>query len=194
MAKNKKNKNIPANEISKELERINSNEKEKVIFSFDFLDRHHELFNMGDNKNNPLSTEVGWFLDLLDCLNNVSKMTRIEFKNNKTYDLHPVNWKGANVPCPTDMEQYEWWQFRINKSKGRIVGIFIENCFHIVWLDRHHNLTNSEGYGNENYYKTPLSLYESQEWELSQAYNRIKELEEENSTYKYLFDYKEGLR
>ena len=43
------------------------------------------------------------------------------------------------------MEQYEWWQFRISKSKGRVIGIFIENCFHIVWLDRYHNLTNSEG-------------------------------------------------
>lgn len=192
MAKNKKNRIIPASEISKELEKISTNKK--VIFSFDFLDRYHELFNMGDNKNNPLSTEIGWFLDLLDCLNNVSKMTRSEFKNNKTYDLHPVNWKGANVSCPTSMEQYEWWQFRINKSKGRIIGIFIENCFHIVWLDKHHNLTNSEGYGKESLYKAPLSLYENQKWELSNAYNRIKELEEENSIYKELFDYKEGLR
>lgn len=49
------------------------------------------------------------------------------------------------------MEQYEWWQFRISKSKGRVIGIFIENCFHIVWLDRYHNLTNSEGDGKENY-------------------------------------------
>ena len=49
------------------------------------------------------------------------------------------------------MEQYEWWQFRISKSKGRVIGIFIENCFHILWLDRYHNLTNSEGYGKENY-------------------------------------------
>lgn len=193
MSKKNKNKRIPANVISKDLEKVNVKDSEKIFFSFDFLDRYHELFNMGDNKNNPLSTEVGWFLELLDCLNNVSKMTKLEFKSNTTYDLHPVNWDGANVNCPSDMEQYEWWQFRISKSKGRVIGIFIENCFHIVWLDRYHNLTNSEGYGKENYYKVPLSLYEMKEIELRKAYDRIKELEEKNSIYEDLFDNKGGL-
>ena len=193
MGKNKRKKNIPADIISKDLEKINAKENEKVLFSFDFLDRYHELFNMGDNKNNPLSTEVGWFLDLLDCLNNVSKMSRIEFKENTTYDLHPVNWNGANVGCPENMEQYEFWQFRISKSKGRIIGIFIENCFHIVWLDRYHNLTNSEGYGKEKRFNIPLSLYEIKEIELNRAYDRIRELEEENNAYEDLLGYKEGL-
>lgn len=181
------NKRIPAEVVSQEIKKVT--DSKKIIFSFDFLDRYHELFNMGDNKDNPLSVENGWFLDLLDCLNSVSKLTRIEFRENKTYDLHPVNWEHANVKQPGDMEQYEWWQFRINKSKGRIIGIFIENCFHIIWLDRHHNLTNSEGYGKEERYKIPKSLYEQKDWELNQAYERIKELEEENSMYKELCDY-----
>lgn len=190
MSKKNSKKNIPADAISKELEKINSKDNKKVIFSFDFLDRYHELFNMGDNSNNPLSTEVGWFLDLLDCLTDVSKLTRIEFKENTKYDLHPVNWLNTNINCPCNMEQYEWWQFRISKSKGRIIGIFIENCFHIVWLDRYHNLTNSEGYGKENYYGIPLSLYEMNELELRRAYDRIKELEEENSVYESYLDIK----
>ncbi len=181
-------KSIPAKKIAQEIKSIN--DSEKVIFSFDFLDRYHELFNMGDNKSNPLSVENGWFLDLLDCLNSVSKLTRNEFKENKTYDLHPIDWNKANVSCPTDMDQYEWWQFRINKSKGRIIGIFIENCFHIVWLDRHHNLTNSEGYGKQNYYQVPRSLYEQKEWELNQAYETIKRLEEDNNIYRELCEYK----
>lgn len=193
MAKRRKKKNIPADIISKDLEKIYLIDNKKVLFSFDFLDRYHELFNMGDNKDNPLSVEVGWFLDLLDCITNVSKMTRTEFKENTTYDLHPVNWSGANINCPENMEQYEWWQFRINKSKGRIIGIFIENCFHIVWLDRHHNLTNSEGYGKEKRYNVPLSLYEMTEIELNRAYDRIKELEEEKNVYEDLLGYKEGL-
>ena len=192
MPKKNNKKNIPAEKISKDFEKVNVKDNEKITFSFDFLDRYHELFNMGENKNNPLNTEVGWFLELLDCLNNVSKLTRLEFKDNKKYLPHPVNWKDANVNCPINMEQYEWWQFRINKSKGRIIGVFIENCFHVVWLDRHHNLTNSEGYGKENYYKTPLSLYETKELELKKAYDRIKELEEKNSQYADLL-YKEEI-
>ena len=116
-------------------ELIDELKKEQMINCLFF--QLNELFNMGDNKNNPSSTGVGWFLDLFDCLNNVSKLTRSEFKSNATYDLHPVDWRGTNIGCPVNMEQYEWWQFRISKSKGRIIGIFIENCFHIVWLDRH---------------------------------------------------------
>ena len=81
-------KSIPAKKIAQEIKSIN--DSEKVIFSFDFLDRYHELFNMGDNKSNPLSVENGWFLDLLDCLNSVSKLTRNEFKENKTYTQQEI--------------------------------------------------------------------------------------------------------
>lgn len=186
-------KKIPADKVKTEFDKINLKDSKKIIFSFDFLDRHNELFNMGDNKNNPLSTENGWFLDLLDCLNSVSKLSKTEFLNNTTYDPHPVNWERANVKCPLNNEQYEWWQFRISKSKGRIIGIFIENCFHIYWLDRHHNLTNSEGYGKEKMFNIPLSIFEKQELELSRAYDRIKELEQENAVYEELFESKGGL-
>lgn len=190
MPKNKKEdkineKIIPAQQISDKVEEIS---KEKVIFSFSFFNREHELFNMGDNDQNPQSIEKGWFLDLLDCLRDVSRLTRIEFKNASKYDLHPIDWdiKNINASCPSNGEQYEWWQFRINKSKGRIIGIFIDNCFHIVWLDRHHNLTNSDGYGKQTYYCRPLSLYEEKKIELEKAYDKIKELEESIETYEDL--------
>ena len=39
MSTKNKSKNIPANKISKELERINFSESKKIIFSFDFLDQ-----------------------------------------------------------------------------------------------------------------------------------------------------------
>ena len=45
--------------------------------------------------------------------------------------------------------QYEWYQFRISKSKGRVIGIKIDNVFYIVYLDPFHNLINSEGYGKQ---------------------------------------------
>ena len=54
-----------------------------------------------------------------------------------------------------DLQQYNFWQFRINKSRGRVIGALIEGVFYIVWLDCHHNLTDSEGYGKARKYPPP---------------------------------------
>lgn len=77
--------------------------------------------------------------------------------------MHPVNWDNANATPPPDDEQREYLQFRINKSKGRIIGFQIEGIFYIVWLDPHHNLTDSEGYGKATYHRPAMNLYEDQE-------------------------------
>jgi len=79
-------------------------------------------------------------LDLLDCLQSISGKT-IQEITKKPYCLHPINWKTANVVC----FKAEWYQFRINKTRGRVVGFLIGGVFYVVWLDAHHNLTNSEG-------------------------------------------------
>lgn len=79
------------------------------------------------------------------------------------HDLHPIDWDKTNTTMPNGSYQCEYWQFRINKSKGRVIGVMMDGVFYIVWLDPHHNLTNSEGYGTENWYKPALSLYETQE-------------------------------
>lgn len=123
-----------------------------LSFSFSCLDRKHELFNMG-------SADVSWFLSLLDCLKEAGSKAIAELKI-KPYELHPVRWRSANASKPVDSEQIEYWQFRINKSKGRIVGTIIDNVFYIVWLDRNHNLTNSNGYGKAQKEQYPLSDYE----------------------------------
>lgn len=139
--------------------------KENLIFSFSCFDRSHKLFNLGGIRD-------GWFLDLLDCLKNISIIKIYETKGS-TYDLHPVDWSISNTPKPESSEQYEFWQFRINKSKGRIIGILIDAVFYVVWLDPHHNLTNSEGYRGPTYYSPGKSEYE-------QNIEILKELKEEN--------------
>ena len=143
-------------------------------FSFACFDRSHELFNLGDRSSTG-TVEANWFLDLLDCLKSVSNMNTSEMKA-PLHDLHPIDWDRTNTSAPSGGEQCEYWQFRINKSKGRVIGFLIDGVFYIVWLDPHHNLTNSEGYGTETYYRAGMSLYEIRESELRQLKEENKRL------------------
>lgn len=132
----------------------------KYTFSFDCLDRSHELFNLGSDIAQPKTVSREWFLDWLDAMREIS-LTPIHRLKGGTFDLHPVDWEQANPQKPDDADQREYLQLRINKSKGRIIGFCsADTVFHIVWLDPHHNMTNSEGYGTATYYKTPKSEYE----------------------------------
>lgn len=152
-----------------------SNMPDHLVFSFSFFDRSHELFNLGQNQKGDAVSNI-WFIDLLDCLKDVSNMTIMEMRQSM-HQLHPVSWKNANISPPNNSEQYEYWQFRINKSKGRIIGIKIGNIFYVVWLDPHHHLIDSDGYGKAAYYEQPLSSYEILEEEnrtLQAEVNRLK--------------------
>lgn len=113
-------------------------------FSFSCFDRDHKLFNLG-GKSEDGTVGGERFIRLLDCLKNVSGKSIDELKKS-THDLHPVKWENANAKRPASSEQAEYWQFRIDKSHGRVIGILIDSVFYIVWLDPYHNLTNSEGY------------------------------------------------
>lgn len=183
--KNKLLKNLPQKKIE---EKISSTSEKKVQFTFKYLDREHELFNLGDSPTNPQVVEKEWFLDLLDCLKRASKMDINEFLQDKSLDTHPVKWEKANAKKPEILEQAEFWQFRISKSRGRIIGVLIESTFHIVWLDRHHNLTNSKGYGEKEYFYKPDSLYEIQESKIKFLESENEKLLEEIETYKEIFE------
>lgn len=160
---------------------------DKLIFSFSCFDRTHKLFNLGYNSSKSGTLDSSWFIDFLDCLKNVSLKKIYELSGKGSVcDLHPVNWENANVSKPESTEQCEFWQFRINKSKGRIIGILIDGIFYIVWLDPHHNLTNSEGYRGTTYYSPGKSEYEK----LSEELNRVKE---ENKKLKTDLDAAESL-
>lgn len=104
-------------------------EERQITFSFSSFDRAHELFNLGGKaKDGTVGGE--WFLRLLDCLKNVSGKKIDELKR-KPFLLHPVNWETANTTFPNS-EQAEYWQFRIDKSHGRVIGILIESVFYVV--------------------------------------------------------------
>lgn len=120
-------------------------------FSFSAFDRTHELFNLSKNSKGDVM-DGRWFLELLDCLKSVSGKNVDELKKSK-HELHPIDWSKTNAKSPS--EQGEYWQFRIDKSSGRVIGLLIDSVFYVVWLDPHHNLTNSEGYGGVKLFPPP---------------------------------------
>ena len=87
--------------------------------SFSCFDRKHELFNLG-GKENGGTVGGKWFIRLLDCLKNAGDKSIAELKN-KPFELHSVNWETTNTNCPTKLGQAEYWQFRVDKSHGRVI-------------------------------------------------------------------------
>lgn len=179
-----------SNKISKGVVTLPYNGKlvseKSFSFSFSCFDRTHKLFNLGDSTDTG-TLPANWFIDLLDCLKSISGMTVPEMRRSM-HDLHPIDWKHANTTKPDSQEQCEYWQFRINKSKGRVIGFLIDAVFYIVWLDPHHNLTNSEGYGTATVYGAGQSIYEKQKSEIEQLHDHIDELNEQIETYKDIFN------
>lgn len=148
-------------------------------FSFSCFDCGHELFNLGGTADD--GTVGGrWFIDLLNCFKSVNNMTIQEVKES-IHDLHPVDWSHANTRCPSDSQQHEYWQFRLNKGNGRVIGILIDGVFYVVWLDRHHNLTDSEGYGGAQYFRAGQSEFNALE-------NENRELKQEINNQQHLID------
>ncbi|MFM9414119.1 hypothetical protein ACKQTC_07040 [Peptococcus simiae] len=166
----------------------NGNAVTEKSFSFSFacFDRTHELFNLG-SKDRGKSVSGEWFIELMDCFKSVSNKTISELKSS-LHDLHSIRWDKTNTKPPLYSGQYEFSQFRINKSKGRIIGFIVEGVFYIVWLDPHHNLTDSAGYGGAIKYPPGLSLYEKQEKKISSLEKRVLYLEEELKTAEELLD------
>ncbi len=146
-------------------------------FSFACFDRKHKLFNLGDKTSGGV---VGgsWFVELMDCFKSVSNMTVPELRVSM-HDLHPIDWDKTNTRAPDGGEQREYWQFRINKSKGRVIGFIIDGVFYIVWLDPHHNLTNSEGYEGAVEYKAALSTYELNDMKIEQLKQQVESLKDD---------------
>lgn len=155
-------------------DRIKSFRDGHIIFSFEYLDRSNEKFNLG-------GTCVQWFVSLLDTLKDISQKTFYEFTLSAShYEYHNHNWKETSekgFPFSNDSVQYEGAQFRISSSKGRVHGFFIGHVFYIVWIDPHHNLYPDDRFGGIRTYPRQNTCFEQLE-------ERISCLEKDLDSYK----------
>lgn len=153
-------------------------ENKNIKISFEFFDYKNEFFSLGNIENE-------WFIDLLEELRELSKITRKQLftEYRKKYKPHPyinslgsLNYKDDYLTNP----QYEAVQLRIDKSSGRIHGFFIENVYYIRFLDRWHNMYDSEGYGKAIMVPFPKTNFERLEDENKKQKEEISRLEKRN--------------
>jgi hypothetical protein len=184
-------KHKPHNLLSKEqLEEIEERKKREVIFSWRFFDRSHKYFNMGN-------TDSPWFISLLDCLQDVSRLTVEEFRQQserRGLRVHPHDWRRASAKFNLPEESFEQYkenclQFSISKANGRVHGILIDNVFYIVWLDPLYNLYPPKERNRKVLeYDYPVTEYEVLELEVDSLEKEIESLKEDISTYEQLLD------
>lgn len=133
------------------------------------------------------TVSVPWLYDFLNALKEFSSKTVTELIHSNL-EFHPVNWDHANASPPRGYEQLEYWQFRISKSKGRVIGIKIDQIFYVVWIDAEHNLCDSEGHGTTRKYSYKKSDYEILTDEIKRLEERLKAAEEERDEYRDIVD------
>ena len=78
----------------------------------------------------------------------ISEKTKQELldDNSDYFRFHPINWKDTSQKngfqrLDEQLQGHEPFQFNVRTNNfGRVHGFFIDNVFHIVWLDRDHKL------------------------------------------------------
>lgn len=154
---------------------------EKLTFSFSFFHRENKYFNLGEVIDN-------WFIDLLNFLEELSNLTWIEIltTHKSKYDAHGYDGN-YNVDIFNHLynifnngyQQFQCYQIRINKGKGRVHGFLIGNTYYIIWLDPNHNMYNSPGYPKAKKtekLKSEYELLEDKNTELTQNFDLINQI------------------
>lgn len=118
--------------------------REGVSFSFKYLDTNNYKFAYR-------SQSINYWTTLLDRLKALSDLTALELIRNRSQALrcHPIDWSttsesGFGIPSEEQLVQVPYQFSLSSNAHGRIHGFFIEEVFHIVWLDPNHLLYNSK--------------------------------------------------
>lgn len=165
---------------------IKKRSNEKLRFSFKLFDRTHKAFNLG-------GIDASWYLTLLDTLQDLSTLTwkQVREERQKKYDPHPYTWEKCNYKFKFDEEslkQFEAFQLRLDKSNGRIHGFLVGNIYYVYWLDPHHNMFDSPGYGSVEFYQPVPTLYEKALAEKNHLAQENEKLNDEIKIYEELFE------
>ncbi|WP_404988154.1 hypothetical protein [Clostridium culturomicium] len=171
--------------ISKdEIENARIRAKERLQFSFRFLNIDNEAFNLGSMEKRRASICGEWFIELLKSFKSVSDINRDSLISQRQhYDAHGHDWKNLDYKFEFSedfLEQVECMQYRISSSNGRVHGFIIGNTFYIVWLDPHHNLYPDDRYGGRKFYMRPLSCHDRLQEKMVELLKENNKLKKEN--------------
>lgn len=154
--------------------------KQKIVFSFSFLDIITEEFNLG-------GTSIEWFIHLFVNIKEISNYYKNEFIQNRNhYDVHPLKWDKPNYTHKKfnindkiieQIDPGDQIQFRLSSSGGRVHGFFHFNVFYVVWLDHHHYLDPDKRFGGVEYFNAPLTPYQELEIEYYALKNKLEKLD-----------------
>ena len=164
-------------------ESIKEHVERHLIFSFLYFDRNHEAFNLGGN-----GVTVSWFIGLLDTLKQLCNITKEQLRttHRERFRAHEIDFNDTeykSFPLPPEMfeqlnESGDCWQIGISKANGRIHGFFYENIFHIIWLDRYHNLYPMKHHGGLKLHPPAMSDYDLLKAENEELKKEIRDLYE----------------
>ena len=112
----------------------------RIRFSFAFYDSRHETSKRVTFHNKYPKEFSSKLKELEDWT--LEKFIQSRDDNHR---IHPIDWKDTRVKYNGFGLESEYdenaWQFSIAGNKyGRVHGFFIENVFHIVWLDPQHKV------------------------------------------------------
>ncbi len=122
--------------------------RDRLQFSFRYLDRNHSKFPLKDCSQD-------FFIALLDKLKEYSEYTEVQFTDeNHKERRHKNFWENTSEPdgfrhLDEEVNAEYGWQFgldsrdgqRFDRSKDwRVHGMLAENIFFVIWLDTNHKL------------------------------------------------------
>lgn len=174
---------LPCDPKIKEIERPTT-----IVFNYDLLDLTHDLFNLGGRCNN-------WFVKMFNVLSFLSHEVTPErlYSREFTGKTSPIRFHKHKIEEVSDWpdfltEQVDFYQIRFGLTNGGIHGLLIDNIFHIIWIDPHHNMYPNENYGGIKRFKRPGECCSYRDKELLKLEEEIKMLKEENKAFEQLFN------
>lgn len=136
----KKPKKIPLAPSGLPFKKPTSDQPRTLSFSFKYLDRSHGKFSYSEK-------DQKYFSKLIERLSALCSLNSMDLlcSRSSSYRCHPIKWEEtseSSFGIPNEEQLVDTpYQFEVSaNSYGRIHGFFIQEVFHIVWMDPDHRL------------------------------------------------------